>query len=45
MAIYTVEPERRTLHGHFSCDIPPILTDDRFRRYSAVSHVGCGLEP
>jgi acetamidase/formamidase len=46
MAIYTVEPERRTLHGHFSRDIPPILTIDsgdtvRFRTLDA----GWNLEP
>lgn len=28
MATYTIEPERRTLHGHFSRDLPPILTID-----------------
>lgn len=28
MAIYTLEPERRTLHGHFSRDLPPALTID-----------------
>ncbi len=28
MAYYTVDPERRTLHGHFSPDLPPILTID-----------------
>ena len=26
MAIHTIEPERRTLHGHFSRDLPPVLT-------------------
>jgi len=46
MAIYTVEPERRTLHGHFSRDLPPILTIDsgdtvRFRTLDA----GWNLEP
>jgi acetamidase/formamidase len=25
MATYTIEPERRTLHGHFSRDLPPVL--------------------
>ena len=29
MASYAVEPERRTLHGHFSRDLPPILTIER----------------
>ncbi|HEX5690174.1 MAG TPA: acetamidase/formamidase family protein, partial [Roseiflexaceae bacterium] len=28
MATFAVEPERRTLHGHFSRDLPPILTID-----------------
>ena len=46
MASYTVEPERRTLHGHFSRDLPPILTIDsgdtvRFRMLDA----GWNLEP
>jgi acetamidase/formamidase len=26
MALHVIEPERRTLHGHFSRDLPPILT-------------------
>ncbi len=26
MAIYNIEPERHTLHGHFSRDLPPVLT-------------------
>jgi acetamidase/formamidase len=26
--IHTLEPERRTLHGHFSRDLPPVLTID-----------------
>src|SRR5438105_6728653 len=26
MATYKIEPERRTLHGHFSRDLPPVLT-------------------
>jgi acetamidase/formamidase len=46
MAHYTVEPERRTLHGHFSRDLPPILTVDsgdtiRFRTLVA----GWAVEP
>jgi acetamidase/formamidase len=46
MAIHVVEPERRTLHGHFSRDLPPVLTIDpgdtvRFRTLDA----GWGLEP
>ncbi len=28
MATHTIEPERHTLHGHFSCDLPPVLTID-----------------
>src|SRR5438093_726264 len=46
MATYTIAPERRTLHGHFSRDLPPILTVDsgdtvRFRTLDA----GWNLEP
>lgn len=26
MTIYSIEPERRTLHGHFSCELEPVLT-------------------
>ena len=26
MATYHIKPERRTLHGHFSRDLPPVLT-------------------
>ncbi len=28
MATHTIEPERRTLHGHFSRELPPVLTID-----------------
>jgi len=28
MATYTIERERRTLHGHFSRDLPPVLAID-----------------
>src|SRR5919199_6808984 len=40
MALYSVEPDRRTLHGAFSRDIAPILTIDsgdtvRFRTLDA----------
>jgi len=43
---YTLEPERRTLHGHFSRDLAPVLTIDpgdtvHFRTLD----VGWGLEP
>jgi acetamidase/formamidase len=46
MTLYTVVPERRTLHGHFSCDLPPILTIEpgdtvRFRTLDS----GWNLEP
>jgi acetamidase/formamidase len=46
MAIYTMEPERSTLHGSFSRDYPPALTIDsgdtvRFRTLDS----GWGLEP
>ncbi len=26
MTLHTIKPERRTLHGHFSKDLPPALT-------------------
>jgi acetamidase/formamidase len=40
MATHVVEPERRTLHGHFSCELEPALTIDpgdtvRFRTLDA----------
>jgi acetamidase/formamidase len=43
--IHTLEPERRTLHGHFSRDLPPVLTIDpgdtvRYRTLDS----GWGLE-
>ncbi len=46
MATYQIEPERRTLHGHFSRDLPPVLTVDsgdtvEFRTLDA----GWGVEP
>jgi acetamidase/formamidase len=46
MAIHHLEPERRTLHGAFSRELPPVLTIDsgdtvRFRTLDA----GWGLEP
>ena len=46
MTMYTLEPDRRTLHGHFSRDLPPALTIDpgdtvRFRTLDA----GWGVEP
>lgn len=46
MATYTIEPERRTLHGTFSREFPPVLTIDPgdtvvFRTLDA----GWGLEP
>ncbi|HEY7033201.1 MAG TPA: acetamidase/formamidase family protein [Thermomicrobiales bacterium] len=46
MTSHTVEPTRANLHGHFSPDLPPILTIDpgdtvRFRTLEA----GWGLEP
>lgn len=46
MALHTIEPERRTLHGHFSPELEPILTIDsgdtvRFRTLDA----GWNLEP
>lgn len=46
MALHLVEPERRTLHGHFSKDLPPIVSVEsgdtvRYRTLDA----GWGLEP
>lgn len=46
MSTHIIEPERRTLHGHFSRELPPVLTIDsgdtvRFRTLDA----GWGLEP
>src|SRR5438876_3556933 len=46
MAYHTIEPERATLHGRFSRELPPVLTIDpgdtvRFRTLDA----GWGLEP
>lgn len=46
MAFHRIEPDRRTLHGQFSRDLPPVLTIDsgdtvQFRTLDA----GWGLEP
>lgn len=46
MTLHMIEPERRTLHGHFSRDLPPILTIEpgdtvRFRTLDS----GWNLEP
>lgn len=46
MTFHAIEPERRTLHGHFSRDLPPILAIEsgdtvRFTTLDA----GWGLEP
>lgn len=45
MTIHTIEPERRTLHGHFSPDLPPALTIDSgdtvyFRTLDAGWNIG-----
>lgn len=45
MAIHTIEPERRTLHGHFSRDLAPVLAIDpgdtvRYRTIDAGWSVG-----
>jgi acetamidase/formamidase len=46
IATYTVEPDRRTLHGHFSRDLPPILTIDSGDTVSfRTLEAGWGLEP
>lgn len=46
MTTYTIEPERRTLHGHFSRDLPPVLTVEPGDtvRYSTLD-AGWKLEP
>ena len=46
MALHTIEPNRETLHGHFSNELPPVLTVDsgdtvRYRTLDAA----WGLEP
>lgn len=46
MATYNIEPERRTLHGHFSRDLPPVLSIESgdtivFKTLEA----GWGIEP
>lgn len=46
MTLHHIEPERRTLHGHFSRDLAPVLSVDpgdkvRYRTLDA----GWGLEP
>jgi acetamidase/formamidase len=46
LTIHTVEPTRETLHGHFSRELPPVLTIEpgdtvRFRTLEA----GWGVEP
>ncbi len=45
MATHIIEPERRTLHGHFSRDLPPVLTINsedtvRFRTLDAGWSIG-----
>lgn len=50
MSVYTIEPERRTLHGHFSRDLPPVLTIEpgdtvHFRTLDAGWGLGPMLEP
>jgi acetamidase/formamidase len=44
--IHDLPLERRTLHGHFSCDLPPVLTIDSGDsvRFAALDS-GWGLEP
>ncbi len=46
MAVYTIEPERRTLHGSFSREFSPVLTIDSGDtvRYRTLDS-GWGLEP
>jgi hypothetical protein len=44
--MHTLKPERRTLHGHFSRDLPPVLTIDPGDtvQYSTLD-ANWGLEP
>jgi acetamidase/formamidase len=45
MATHHIEPERHTLHGHFSRDLPPILTIDSGDTVSySTLDAGWGLE-
>lgn len=46
MALFTIEPERHTLHGHFSRELPPVLTVDSgdIVRYRILDPAW-GLEP
>ncbi|HEU5015138.1 MAG TPA: acetamidase/formamidase family protein [Roseiflexaceae bacterium] len=49
MTLHVIEPERRTLHGHFSRDLEPILTIDsgdtvRFRTLDAGWRTGFDFE-
>jgi len=46
MTLHTIEPERGTLHGHFSRDVPPILEIESGDtvRFSTLD-AGWGLEP
>lgn len=46
MALHVIKPERHTLHGHFSKNLPPVLSVDPGDtvRYSTLD-AGWGLEP
>lgn len=44
--IYKLEPERAAMHGHFSRDLPPVLTiDPGDTVIYRVLDAGWGLEP
>lgn len=48
MTLHVIEPERQTLHGHFSRDLPPVLTIDsgdtvRYRLLDAGWHLDEGI--
>lgn len=50
MAEFVIEPERATLHGHFSRDLPPVLTIDpgdsvRYRTLDAAWSLGPPAAP
>lgn len=46
MTIHTLEPDRRTLHGHFSRDLPAVLTIDSGDTVRVTTlDAGWGVEP
>jgi acetamidase/formamidase len=46
VALHEIPLERRTLHGHFSCDLPPVLAIDSGDSIAfSTLDAGWGLEP